>query len=162
MFSIILYYIFFYIHQKNHILYLLRNIHDFLLIKKNFLDILSYKRIKYILFQLIVFLYLHNHLKIDNFYLGDTPLFQIIAKDHKIDRVYHHIYLIRGQALIILVVIKIFFLIQYINILFHLLINLFLCLVLISTIFYYKNIITFSKLIFFVECYQYQIQVIFL
>ena len=135
MFSIILYCIFFYIHQKNRKLYLLQSIHDFLLIKKNFLDILFYMRIKYILFQLIVCLYRHNHLEINNFYQEGTPLFQIIAKGHKIDHVYHHIYLILDQVLIILVGIKIFFLILYINILFLLRINLFLCLVLISTIF---------------------------
>ena len=135
MFSIILYYISFCIHRKNRRLYLLWNIHDFLLIKKNFLDILFYMRIKYILFQLIVSLYRHNHLKINNFYQGGTPLFQIIAEGHKIDHGYHHIYLNLDQVLIILVAIKIFFQIRCINILFLLRLNLFLCLVLISTIF---------------------------
>ena len=135
MFSIILYYISFYIHRKNHKLCLLQNIRDFLVIKKNFLDILFYMRIIYILFQLIVCLYQHNHLKINNFYQGDIHQFQIIAEDHKIDHVYHHRYLSLDQVLIVLVEIKIFFQILYINILFLLLINLFLYLVLISTIF---------------------------
>ena len=135
MFSIILYYISFYIHRKNRKLYLLQNIRDFLVIKKNFLDILFYMRIIYILFQLIVCLYQHNHLKINNFYQGGIPQFQIIEEDHKIDHVYHHRYLNLDQVLIVLVEIKIFFQILYINILFLLLINLFLYLVLISTIF---------------------------
>ena len=149
MFSIILYYIFVYIRRKIHKLYSPKNIHDFLLIKKNSLDILFYKRIKYILFLLIAFPYRHNHLKINNFYRGGTPPSRITVKDHKIGHVYHHIYLILDRVLIISVEIKIFFWIRNINILFPLRINLFLCLVLISTIFYYKNIITFSMLKFF-------------
>ena len=118
MLSISLYYNAFCIRRKIRILYLPKNIRDFLSIKKNFLGILFYKRIIYILFLWIVYLYRHSLLKINNFFLGDNLLFQTIATGHKIDHVYHHKCLNLGLIRVILVGIKIFFWIRYIEILF--------------------------------------------
>ena len=155
MLSISLYYNAFCIRRKIHILYLPKNIRDFLLIKKNCLGILFYKRIIYILFLWIVYLCRHSLLKINNFFRGDNLLFQTIATGHKIDHVCHHKCLNLGLIRVILVEIKIFFWIRYIEILFLIRLSLFLCLVSVSTIFYYKDIITFLILKFFGGFHRY-------
>ncbi len=46
-----------------------------------------------ILFLYFVYLYLHNLLKINNYFLEDNLLIQINVKDHNIDHEYLHIYL---------------------------------------------------------------------
>ena len=120
---------FFYIHQKNHIVYLLLHIHDFLLINKYFLGILFLILKEVILFLMIVFLCQRNLLKINNLYLEDNLIFQIFLVNHKIDHECHHIYIMGLLILLILAEIKIFLLLLYITNVFHFLLMLLVCLV---------------------------------
>ena len=63
---------FFYINQKNHIVYLILLTHDFLSIKKMCLDNESYMRTIVWCILMIVFHGPHNHLRRDNFFkMGD-------------------------------------------------------------------------------------------
>ena len=106
---------FFYIHQKNHIVYLLLHIHDFLLINKYFLGILFLILKEVILFLMIVFLCQRNLLKKDNLILEDILHIQINEEDHNIDHEYHHIFLLESLILLKLAEIKISLLLLYIT-----------------------------------------------
>jgi hypothetical protein len=61
------------------------HIHDFLEVEKNFLDILFYKLIKDILFQVIVYHDQHNLQEINNLIQVENLRIQINGVNHNID-----------------------------------------------------------------------------
>ena len=67
----------------------MKHIHDSLLLKKNFQEILFYMIIKGKLFLVIVFLYLRNPLKTNSLLLEDILRIRIILINHNIAHVHH-------------------------------------------------------------------------
>ena len=51
---------------------------------------------------MIIFLYLHNHLKINNLHQEDIIHIQIFLINHNISHEYHHIFLMALRALKVL------------------------------------------------------------